>query len=168
MLFRSDNTASALFHPVGFPNPVTASGSARVTVIHPSFTVTKTCSTPEVPAGQTAIFTVDVANTGDVPLSMVLSDKLGGAPFALTSTNTTATATSDVSNAGLSFSAGTVSFTLGAGKTAQLEISVTASGTSVHRTSTCRLSASLRSLRKQAVAAESTPDRKSTRLNSSH
>ena len=123
------NTASVLFHPQGFPNDVRGSASAEVTVIRPNFTVTKTCSTPNFPAGTTAIFTVNVANTGDVPMRFVLDDSISGNgnPFAvypLTGANTTATAISEIGNGDITFNGGQASFLLGVGKKAQLEISV--------------------------------------------
>lgn len=123
------NTASVLFHPQGFPNNVTDRASASLTVIHPSFTVTKTCATPNFPAGTTAIFTVTVHNTGDVPVRIVLDDTIAGngnpaTAYPLTGANTTATTTSDIGNADITFAGGQASFQLGAGKNAQLEISV--------------------------------------------
>lgn len=130
------NTAEVLFHPRGFPNDVRGSASASVTVIHPNFTVTKTCATPNFPPGSTVIFRVDVANTGDVPVRIVLDDStaLNGSPFTtlpLTGANTTATATSDVTNADLGFDGGRVSFELGVGKKAQVEISLTTTNITV-------------------------------------
>ena len=123
------NTAEVLFHPAGFPNNVTDTASASLTVIHPSFTVTKTCSTPNFPPGTTAIFTVNVQNTGDVPVRIVLDDTMAGngnpeSAFPLNGTNTTATTTSDITNGDITFSGGQASFLLGVGKRAQLEISV--------------------------------------------
>ena len=123
------NTAEVLFHPTGFPNNVTDRASASLTVIRPSFTVTKTCSTPNFPPGTTAIFTVNVQNTGDVPVRIVLDDTMAGngnpdTPFPLNGANTTATTTSDITNGDITFSGGRASFLLDVGKRAQLEISV--------------------------------------------
>ncbi|MFM1966229.1 MAG: hypothetical protein RL134_1954 [Actinomycetota bacterium] len=123
------NTASVLFHPEGFPNDVRGSDSANVTVVRPAFTVTKTCSTPNFPVGTTAIFTVEVVNTGDAVLRMTLDDSISGngnpaAPYPLTGANTTATPESDVTNAGITFVDGGARFTLDPGKRAIVEISV--------------------------------------------
>ena len=123
------NTANVLFHPDGFPNDVRGTASASVTVIRPAFTVTKTCSTPNFPSGTTAIFTVDVTNTGDASLRINLDDTMAGngnpdARYPLTGANTTATALSDVGNSDISFSGGTATFRLDPGKRAQVEISV--------------------------------------------
>ncbi|MGI9197785.1 MAG: DUF7507 domain-containing protein, partial [Candidatus Nanopelagicales bacterium] len=135
------NTASVLFHPAGFPNDVTDQAAASVTVIRPSFTITKTCATPDFPAGSTVVFRVDVTNTGDVPVVITLDDSTasnGGAatPLALTGANTTATATSDITNADLTFNSGRVSFTLPVGEKAQLEISLTTQNVRVTNTIT--------------------------------
>ncbi|MHB9070881.1 MAG: DUF7507 domain-containing protein [Sedimentisphaerales bacterium] len=45
-----------------------ANVSASVTVIHPDFTVTNTCTSEPIPVGGPATFTVTIHNTGDVPL----------------------------------------------------------------------------------------------------
>lgn len=123
------NTASVLFHPEGFPNDVRGSDSVSVTVIRPAFTVTKTCSTPDFPAGTTAIFTVEVVNTGDTALRMTLDDSISGngdpaARYPLTGANTTATPGSDVTNAGITFTDGSARFIVDPGKRAIIEISV--------------------------------------------
>ena len=133
------NTASVLFHPEGFPNDVRDSATASVTVIRPAFTVTKTCSTPNFPPGTTAIFTVDVVNTGDASLRINLDDTMAGngnpdARYPLTGANTTATALSDVGNSDITFSNGTASFRLDPGKRAQVEISVTNSQVEIRNT----------------------------------
>lgn len=123
------NTASVLFHPEGFPNDVRGSDTVSFTVIHPSFTVTKTCSTPDFPAGTTVIFRVDVVNTGDVPLQITLDDTVArngsaGETWALTGSNTTATATSDVVNSAITFQDGWARFPIAPGAHGQFEISV--------------------------------------------
>jgi len=123
------NTVTVLFHPEGFPNDVTDTAKASVTVVRPSFTVTKTCATPDFPQGSTVIFRVDVVNTGDVPVNITLDDSIAGngnpaTPYALTGGNTTATVNSDVTNADITFSDGRASFALGVGRRAQLEVSL--------------------------------------------
>jgi uncharacterized repeat protein (TIGR01451 family) len=133
------NTASVLFHPQGFPNDVRGSDSVNVTVIRPAFTVTKTCSTPDFPFGTTAIFTVEVVNTGDTALRMSLDDSISGngnpaARYPLTSANTTATVTSDVANSDISFVDGSARFDLAPGKRAVIEISVSTTNVAITNT----------------------------------
>ncbi|MFM9134185.1 MAG: hypothetical protein ACKOT0_01905 [bacterium] len=137
------NTVTVLFHPKGFPNDVSDTARAELTVIHPSFTVTKTCSTPDFPAGSTVIFTVDVVNTGDVPLNFTLDDSIAGngnpaAVYPLTGANTTATVNSDVTNAQITFANGQASFVVGVGKRAQLEISLQTANVAVTNTIAAR------------------------------
>ena len=62
------NTATAHYHPVGFTNDITDNASATVDLLHPSFTVTKTCTTDPVNQGGTASFTITYHNTGDADL----------------------------------------------------------------------------------------------------
>jgi len=52
-----------------FGEQTSSFATASVTIIHPSFTVTKTCTSEPIPAGGPATFDVTVHNTGDVPLS---------------------------------------------------------------------------------------------------
>ncbi|MFD8495576.1 CARDB domain-containing protein [Amycolatopsis sp. NPDC059657] len=51
--------------------PVTASDDAAVDVIHPAVTITKDASPGAVREGDTVTFTIQVKNTGDVPLTQV-------------------------------------------------------------------------------------------------
>jgi hypothetical protein len=62
------NVATAHYHPDGFPNDITDSDNATVDLLHPSFTVTKTCRTDPVDQGGTASFTITYNNTGDADL----------------------------------------------------------------------------------------------------
>jgi hypothetical protein len=62
------NTATARYHPEGFPNDIIRHGSATVDLLHPAFTVTKTCTTDPVDQGGTASFTITYNNTGDADL----------------------------------------------------------------------------------------------------
>lgn len=55
---------------------LTASDDAAVDVINPSFTVTKTPDVQYVRSGDTASFAVDVVNTGDVDLTVTVTDAL--------------------------------------------------------------------------------------------
>ena len=74
-----DNTASVLYHPTGFPNDIEAEDSWVVTLIHPSFTLTKEGDAfskydtlAEVPFGDVIDYELTLVNTGDVDL--VLGD----------------------------------------------------------------------------------------------
>jgi len=71
------NTASALYSPAGYPNQVTGSGPWLVTLVHPSFTVTKACTSQPVPQDGPATFDVVVTNTGDAPLDFSADDGIG-------------------------------------------------------------------------------------------
>ena len=62
------NTATAHYHPTGFTNDIHASGTASVDLLHPSFTLAKSCDSQPVPQGGTASFTVTLSNTGDADL----------------------------------------------------------------------------------------------------
>jgi len=52
----------------------TDSATATVDIVHPDFTVTKTCMTNPIPAGGPATFDVNIVNTGDVPLSFTTNE----------------------------------------------------------------------------------------------
>lgn len=69
------NIATVNFHPEGFPNNITATASHTIDILHPSFTVTKTCVTGTAVAGGTANFRVDITNTGDTSLDIVAVDR---------------------------------------------------------------------------------------------
>jgi hypothetical protein len=63
------NTVEAHYHPDGFANDVSASTSATVDLIKPSYTVLKTCSPDPVFIGQTISWDITLTNTalaGDV------------------------------------------------------------------------------------------------------
>lgn len=62
------NTVTVTYHPDGYPNEVTASASSSVTLVHPSFTVDKVCTSGQLVAPGTATFNVIIKNTGDIPL----------------------------------------------------------------------------------------------------
>ena len=72
------NTATALYHPEGFPNDVSNSATASVDLLHPSFTVTKVCKAEPVSQAGPAVFTITFTNTGDANLHVVPSE---GTPF---------------------------------------------------------------------------------------
>jgi hypothetical protein len=76
-----DNTASVSCSPIGFSNVLTASDGHSVDLIHPSFTVAKTCDAEPISYLGPANFTVTIANTGDVPLNITADDGIGA--FAL-------------------------------------------------------------------------------------
>jgi hypothetical protein len=48
--------------------------SDTCTVLEANFTVTKECTTPEVPVGDDATFHITITNTGDVPLSFTTNE----------------------------------------------------------------------------------------------
>ena len=62
------NTATAHYHPTGFTNDIHASGQWSTDLLHPSFTLAKSCDAQPVPQGGTASFTVTLHNTGDADL----------------------------------------------------------------------------------------------------
>ena len=72
------NTATAHYHPTGFPNDITDSGSATADLLHPSFTVTKDCTTDPVNQGGTASFDITYTNTGDADLVFTAPADEGG------------------------------------------------------------------------------------------
>jgi uncharacterized repeat protein (TIGR01451 family) len=73
------NTASVSCSPTGFPNILTTSAGASVDLVHPAFTLTKTCMVEPVIAGEYATFQVVFTNTGDVPLVVTFDETLTGA-----------------------------------------------------------------------------------------
>jgi hypothetical protein len=77
------NKATAHYHPEGFPNDITASDDHTVDLIHPSFTVAKSCiSTQPIASAGPANFKVTIVNTGDVPLNIAVNEG-DPAPFTL-------------------------------------------------------------------------------------
>jgi hypothetical protein len=70
------NTAVVVYNPDGFPNIVSDTGSWAADLLHPSYTVTKTCATPLVDPGEYATFEVVFVNTGDVDLYVVADEEL--------------------------------------------------------------------------------------------
>ncbi len=104
------NTVTVHYNPDGFPNDITNSASESVIVLHPNFTLTKSCFNGPVPAGASAIFRAVVTNTGDVALTFIASEAMtavGGGVFP----------------DGTVFAAG-ASFTLGIGQSQTFEISI--------------------------------------------
>jgi uncharacterized repeat protein (TIGR01451 family) len=77
-----NNTASVSCSPTGFPNVLSASDGHSVDLIHPSFTVAKTCDAEPISYLGPANFTVDIANTGDVPLDITADDGIGAFQLA--------------------------------------------------------------------------------------
>jgi hypothetical protein len=69
-----ENTASVSCSPVDFPNVLQASDSVAVTLLHPSFTVSKSCTNEPVPQAGPATWDVVIANTGDVELVITAED----------------------------------------------------------------------------------------------
>jgi hypothetical protein len=62
------NVATAHYHPTGFTNDIHASGQWSTDLLHPSFTLAKSCDSQPVPQGGSASFTVTLKNTGDADL----------------------------------------------------------------------------------------------------
>jgi hypothetical protein len=62
------NTVEVHYNPSGFPNDITDTASDSVDIVHPDFTVTKTCLIDPVPVHEPATFEIVIANTGDIPL----------------------------------------------------------------------------------------------------
>ncbi|PLX42906.1 MAG: hypothetical protein C0608_01085, partial [Deltaproteobacteria bacterium] len=76
------NVASALYHPEGFPNDITASASHSATLFHPSFELYKDCSAEPISQDGPAVYNVRFVNTGDVDLMVAFdedSEATGGA-----------------------------------------------------------------------------------------
>jgi hypothetical protein len=62
------NVATAHYHPTGFTNDIHNSGQWSTDLLHPSFTLAKSCDSQPVPQGGSASFTVTLTNTGDADL----------------------------------------------------------------------------------------------------
>jgi hypothetical protein len=71
------NSASVSCSPIGFPNVLDASDGHSVELIHPSFTVDKTCTAEPISYLGPADFAVTIENTGDVPLIITADDGIG-------------------------------------------------------------------------------------------
>ena len=71
------NTATVHYHPSGFPNDITNSASWTTDLLHPGFTVSKTCTTQPVPQAGPAKFSVTFTNTGDADLVITADDGIG-------------------------------------------------------------------------------------------
>jgi len=78
------NTAYVSCSPGGFPNILEDNDSASVDLVHPAFTLSKTCIDEPVIAGEDATFQVVFANTGDVPLVVTFDEDLEGTDCPLT------------------------------------------------------------------------------------
>ena len=72
------NTATVHANPVGLTNDITDSDAASVDLVHPSFTLDKTCSPDPVEVGGSLTWTITVANSGDIGLSFHLVDPTAG------------------------------------------------------------------------------------------
>lgn len=62
------NKVEVHYHPADFPNDITATASHTTDLLHPTFDVTKDCTTDPVNQGGTASFTITYKNTGDADL----------------------------------------------------------------------------------------------------
>jgi len=72
------NTATARYQVAGLPNVKEASARHSVDLVHPNFTIAKTCSPDPVSIGGTITWEVTLTNTGDVALVIVVSDPTAG------------------------------------------------------------------------------------------
>ena len=72
-----ENTANVSCSPDGFPNVLDDAASASVDLVHPSFTVAKTCTNEPVPVDGPATWDVVIGNTGDVDLIITADDGIG-------------------------------------------------------------------------------------------
>jgi uncharacterized repeat protein (TIGR01451 family) len=71
------NTADVICSPIGYPNQLPGSDGHSVDLIHPSFSVAKTCDAEPINFDEDASFTVTIANTGDVDLNINADDGIG-------------------------------------------------------------------------------------------
>jgi len=72
------NTVDLTCTVEGLGNVLTASDSHEVDLVHPDFTIAKTCSPDPVSVDGTITWEVTLANTGDVTLIIVVSDPTAG------------------------------------------------------------------------------------------
>ena len=72
------NTATAHYHPEGFPNDVNNSSTWRTDLLHPQFNVDKACKAQPISQAGPAVFKITFNNTGDADLHIVPSQ---GAAF---------------------------------------------------------------------------------------
>ncbi|MEA3336587.1 MAG: hypothetical protein U9R25_11800, partial [Chloroflexota bacterium] len=68
------NTATAVYNPDGFLNEISGSGAASVDLLHPDYTLSKTCAEDPIFVGSIAVFDVVLENTGDVDLIVTLDE----------------------------------------------------------------------------------------------
>jgi len=71
------NTATVHYHPTGFPNNISDSATWTTDLLHPGFTVSKTCTTQPVSQAGPAKFNVTFTNTGDADLVITADDNIG-------------------------------------------------------------------------------------------
>jgi uncharacterized repeat protein (TIGR01451 family) len=82
------NTATVHYHPSGFPNDITDTATWKTDLLHPGFTVSKTCTTQPVPQAGPAKFNVTFTNTGDADLVITADDGIGTFNLAAGATKT--------------------------------------------------------------------------------
>ena len=61
------NTVTVLYHPEGFPNDITDTASAKVGIVAPAITVSKTASAHSK-IGDDVTYAIEICNTGTVPV----------------------------------------------------------------------------------------------------
>lgn len=72
------NTATARYHPFGFTNDIRDSDSFSIDLLHPNYTLSKTCAEEPIFVGSIALFNVTLRNTGDVELIVTLDEDVTG------------------------------------------------------------------------------------------
>ncbi len=77
-----ENIVSAVYTDT-FQQQVDANDSVSVCIIHPDFTVTKSCLTDPLQEGQSALFNITITNTGDIPLDFTTNEPCLPASFQL-------------------------------------------------------------------------------------
>jgi len=68
------NTVEVLYRPDGFPNEVSDNDTHSVDLLHPDFTVTKSCRPDPVQAGENITYEIVITNTGDCSLDYHVVD----------------------------------------------------------------------------------------------
>jgi hypothetical protein len=77
-----ENKVSVIYTD-GFQHDVDVNDSATVCLVHPDFTVTKSCLTDPLERGQSALFDVTITNIGDIALDFTTNEPCMPASFQL-------------------------------------------------------------------------------------
>jgi uncharacterized repeat protein (TIGR01451 family) len=68
------NQVDVLYHPEGFPNDITGSGSHELDLVAPAYTLDKQCAPETGTIGELVTYTISIENTGDVALNEISAD----------------------------------------------------------------------------------------------